>query len=505
MSTAPSESGTPATSPSPFNVREHGAAGDGSALDTAAIQRAIDRCFDAPHDGVVLFPPGVYRSGSLEIKTGVTLRLETGAVLQASGDIADYTLHGKQRGLFFAKHARRIAIEGAGVIDGGARHFYFPDRVHFKADFQRQYSRQGEAFLRDLDAIVHGPWDFDQRPPAITTLEDCDEVRVSGVTFRDAPNWTFRVMRCRTVSFEHLTLLNEVAIPNSDGIHVSACQNVRITACDITGGDDAIAITTVAARSGMADDCPEDRRRTENVVVSNCILRSRSSAVRIGYGPFDIERVVLSNLVIHGSNRGIGITTRDGGSIRDVICSHLAIDTDLVTGHWWGKGEPIHLTAVRGGGRGEDVDSPGTIENVSFANVTARSPAGCVAYAEQAGLIRELSFDDVRLRIRPSDFADAVGGNLDLRPLRDKTRTVFAHPIPAVYLHRVQGFDLNRFAVAWEENLPDWHTHAVHVHGCVDGRVTRLRGGACDPALEAVRLEDCEAVTHDDGPGTSHP
>ncbi|MFW5683071.1 MAG: glycoside hydrolase family 28 protein [Phycisphaeraceae bacterium] len=505
MNTAPSESGTPASPHSPFNVCEHGAAGDGSTLDTAAIQRAIDRCFDAPHDGVVLFPPGVYRSGSLELKTGVTLRLDAGAVLQASDDIDHYTLHGKPRGLFFAKHARRIAIEGAGVIDGGARHFYFPDRVHFKADFQRGYSRQGEAFLRDLDAIVHGPWDFDQRPPAMTTIEDCDEVRVSGVTFRDAPNWTFRVMRCRTVSFDNVTLLNEVAIPNSDGIHVSACQNVRITACDITGGDDAIAITTVAARSGMADDCPPDRRRTENVVVTNCILRSRSSGVRIGYGPFDIERVVLSNLVIHGSNRGIGITTRDGGSIRDVICSNLAIDTDLVTGHWWGKGEPIHLTAVRGGGKGEDVTSPGTIENVNFSNVTARSAAGCVAYAERPRWIRDLNFDDVRVRIRRSDFADAVGGNLDLRPLRDKTKTVFAHPIPAVYLHGVHGFDLHRVAVAWDENLPAYHTHAVHAHGCRDGRIVQLRGGACDPAREPVLLEDCEAVTHEDGRGASRP
>ena len=505
MTSAPSDRGTPASPFPSFNVLEHGATGDGTTRDTAAIQHAIDRCFDAPHNGVVLLPPGVYRCGSLELKTGVTLRLEPGAVLQASDDIADYTLHGKQRGLLFAKHARRIAIEGAGVIDGGARHFYFPDRVHFKADFQRAYSRQGEAFLRDLDAIVHGPWDFDERPPAMVTLEDCDEIRVSGVTFRDSPNWTFRVMRCRTVRFENLTLRNEVAVPNSDGIHVSACQNVRITACDITGGDDAIAITTVAARSGTADDCPPDRRRTENVVVTNCILRSRSSAIRIGYGPFDIDRVVLSNLVIHGSNRGIGITTRDGGSIRDVLCSNLAIDTDLVTGHWWGKGEPIHLTAVRGGGKGDEVDRPGIIEGVSFSNVTARSAAGCVAYGERPGWIRALNFDNVRLRIRPSDFADAVGGNLDLRPLKDPTKTVFAHPIPAAYLHGVHGFDLHRFAVAWEENLPDYHTHAVHAHGCRDGRIARLRGGAYDPALEPVLLEDCQAVAIEGDRSASNP
>ena len=74
-----------------YNVRYYGAHGDGEALDTAAIQAAIDACH-AGNGGLVLLPQGTYLTGTLYLKSQVTLHLEARAVLLGSTDIADYAL-----------------------------------------------------------------------------------------------------------------------------------------------------------------------------------------------------------------------------------------------------------------------------------------------------------------------------------------------------------------------------------------------------------------------------
>src|SRR5687767_11414390 len=81
---APTKAGT-------FNVKDHGARGDGKTLDTAAIQAAIDAAAKAG-GGTVQFDGGVYLTGSLFLKTGVRLALKTGVRLLGSRDLAHYPL-----------------------------------------------------------------------------------------------------------------------------------------------------------------------------------------------------------------------------------------------------------------------------------------------------------------------------------------------------------------------------------------------------------------------------
>src|SRR5512133_1436323 len=78
--------------PSFFDVRKHGATGDGATLDTAAINRAVDACH-AAGGGVVYMPPGVYHSGTVLLRSNVTLYLEAGATLLGSKNLADYAKH----------------------------------------------------------------------------------------------------------------------------------------------------------------------------------------------------------------------------------------------------------------------------------------------------------------------------------------------------------------------------------------------------------------------------
>jgi len=74
-----------------FNVRESGAVGDGKTKDTAAIQAALDRCA-AAGGGTVVVPAGDYLTGSLDVKSHTTLRVEKDATLVGSPDLDDYPI-----------------------------------------------------------------------------------------------------------------------------------------------------------------------------------------------------------------------------------------------------------------------------------------------------------------------------------------------------------------------------------------------------------------------------
>lgn len=122
------------------NVRAHGARGDGRTLDTRAIQAAIDAAGQS--GGTVFFPPGEYRSGTLRLRSRITLRLDAGATLIASKDAADFDpveplghdpfsdpeTSDFGFALLRGNDLARVSILGPGRIDGTARVGVVPSR-----------------------------------------------------------------------------------------------------------------------------------------------------------------------------------------------------------------------------------------------------------------------------------------------------------------------------------------------------------------------------------------
>ena len=115
-----------------FNIKSHGAIGDGVAMDTEAVQKAIDACH-AAGGGMVWVPAGDFQIGTIRLKSNITLSLDYGASLLGSTDLADYPTDGldnpREGGphcLIYAKDAANITIEGLGVIDGRGTHDEFP-------------------------------------------------------------------------------------------------------------------------------------------------------------------------------------------------------------------------------------------------------------------------------------------------------------------------------------------------------------------------------------------
>ena len=304
-----------------YDILTFGAKGDGMTDDAVAIQEAIDRC-SADGGGVVLFPRNhVFLSGPVELKSNVELHLEATAMLKANPDESIYKLSafGENRGegmlWLWAKDAKNISITGKGTIHGNGIAF-------MGAELEDSYE------LKPLADQT-----FDPRPHVLT-LTNVQNLTIRDVTIREGAYWTVHLIGCDEAVIDGINLLNNLKIRNGDGIDLDHSKNVRIANCHITSGDDCI--------------CLKNRREFEqygschDIVVTNCVMSSRSCAIKIGSENMDsIYNVVFDNCIITGSNRGLGIQNRDEGTVTDVVFSNIQLDCRLWSDVWWGKSEPI--------------------------------------------------------------------------------------------------------------------------------------------------------------------
>jgi hypothetical protein len=236
--------------------------------------------------------------------------------------------------------------------------------------------------------------------------------------------------------------------------------------CDIRAGDDAFIITGFT----MDEETPgynlEEQQKyqfgnkteyAENISVSNCHLQSRSSAIRVGYGQHPIRRCTFTNIVIYGSNRGIGIFAHDAADIEELIFSDIIIDTRLHNGQWWGNGEPIHLSSIS---RFED-QPVGTIRKVQFNNIIATGEHGIIAYGHPDSPMEKISFRNVQLKVKKGKETIGYGGNVDLRPAADISMQIFEHDIPGLFARYVNGLEITDFDLEWGKDLPGFFTHGI--------------------------------------------
>lgn len=389
-----------------YNVVDYGAVGNKIADDAKAIQQAIDEC-SANGGGTVLLPANhTFMSGPLCLKSNVDLHLEATAVLLANPDEGIYKLSafGENRGegmmWIYANGADNISITGKGTIHGN-----------------------GIAFMgKELDDSyeLKPVTTFDPRPHVLT-LTDVKNLTIRDITIRDGAYWTVHLIGCDGAVIDGINLLNNLKIRNGDGIDLDHSRNVRISNCHITSGDDCI--------------CLKNRREFEqygpchDITVTNCVMTSRSCAIKIGSENMDsIYNVVFDNCVITRSNRGLGIQNRDEGTVTDVMFSNIIMDCQLWSDVWWGKAEPIYVTSYpRANGnhkdanwrfpKGETVGRCGEVSRIYFNNIVANSENGCFVGGDVEGKVNNVHFSNVRL-VRKKVTA-YEGGAIDLRPCRD--------------------------------------------------------------------------------------
>ena len=381
----------PSAAQTVYDVTTAGAVGDGKTDDAKVIQRVIDRCSEEGGGRVLLPRNHVFMAGPLELKSNVELYLEATATLKANPDESIYHLSafGKNEGegmlWLYANDAENISITSKGTIHGNGIAF-------MGAELEDSYE------LKPLADQA-----FDPRPHVLT-LTNVRNLMIRDVTIKEGAYWTVHLIGCNEAVIEGINLLNNLKIRNGDGIDLDHSKNVRISNCHITSGDDCI--------------CLKNRREFEqygschDITVTNCVMSSRSCAIKIGSENMDsIYNVVFDNCIITGSNRGLGIQNRDEGTVTDVVFSNIQLDCRLWSDVWWGKAEPIYVTSYpRANGNHKDANwrfpkgqiegKCGEVSRIYFNNITATSENGCFVGGDEQGKVKDIFFNNVRVNLK---------------------------------------------------------------------------------------------------------
>lgn len=292
-----------------------------------AIQKAIDAAAGAG-EGTVVFSAGTYLSGSVYLKSHVTLELEKDAVLLGSPHRMDYqklNFHG----LLLADKQHDITVVGAGVIDG-----------------------QGRALAADTERLLKDgqiPDAKEGQRPVIIDFRDCTNVTVRDITLKNSACWVEEYRSCDTVSLENIKV-RSIAALNNDGMDIDGCSHVKVRGCDIDSEDDGICLKS-------------DDQACDDVLVENCRVRSSCNALKFGtHSHTGFKNIICRNLEIYDTYiSGIALEIVDGGEMDNVQVSNIRITTTH---------NPIF---IRLGHR--DVNGPvGTFHNVTLSDITADIP-----------------------------------------------------------------------------------------------------------------------------------
>lgn len=400
-------------------VTDFGAVGNGVTDDAAAIQEAIDACARSGGGRVVFESGKTFLAGPLRMASNVDMHMEPNSVLLANPDESIYRLsafganEGEGMMWLHGKDIENFSISGTGRIDGNAVAFMGKEL--------------DDSF--ELKPVTV----FDPRPHVLT-LVNARKVNISDVTIANSAYWTIHLVGCYDVAISDISLLNNLKVRNGDGIDIDHSRKVRISNCFIESGDDCICLKN---RREFEEYGP-----CEDIVVTNCIMTSRSCAVKIGSENMDrIARVLFDNCIIMGSNRGIGIQNRDEGSVENVTFSNITLECRLFSDVWWGKSEPIYVTSYpRARGNHKDAGwrfpkgavkgEAGPVRDIRFINISAVSENGIFIGCDTPGKVSGLLFDNVDLNLEKT--TSFPGGVYDRRPcegegfLNSETYGIFA-------------------------------------------------------------------------------
>jgi hypothetical protein len=435
-----------------FDVTTFGVKNDASVNQAQAIQRAIDACARAG-GGTVYFPAGDYVSGTITLKNNVTLYLAGGATLWGSRRIEDYEpLH-----LIYAQNAENIAIEGNGTINGNGDAFWEPN---FKAKAKR--------------------------PTPLIELVGCRNVHIRDIRIRNMPGWGIHPWECDGVFIRGISMITDMRGPNTDGIDPDSSRNVMISDSYIEGGDDAICLKTTKRPGGGPV------RACENVTVTNCVLISDDSAIKLGTASYgDFRDCTFSNCVITGTRYGIAMYIKDGALVEGIRFSNITIDTSVAhynqqtrsTREW--VEYPIFLDLEK---RGEN-SVLSRVRDVSFSDISIRSKGRVLVGGLPERPLENLTFRNIVMRMtgfEPVEKQKKPRGVANIRPTTPETD--YSTVPAAMIFANVAGLNLRDVNVIWDAaSVQD--RHAVWAGNVSDLSIEGFRGAPSGAKLAAIGLE----------------
>ena len=431
-----------------YNIRNYGAKGDKTTVDTTAVQAAIDACA-ADGGGTVLVPAGTFVIGTVELKSNVTLHVAAGGTLLGSGDGKQYhavdaiplhgdtTLNDGNWALLFAVHAKNFTIEGPGTIDG-----------------------QGAQFHSAVRGTPPPSGLGGNKRPYHVLVYQCENFTIRNLSLVDCAYHSIRVIESQRMFFEGIYIHSRVN-SNNDGFHFISAEQVRLSNCTVKCGDDACA---------MFGSC-------RYITVTNSYFSTRWSVFRFGgghAGDISVSNCVLKE--VYGCP--FKFQGDPGSQFENISFSDLVLDD--VTG-------PISISVGRGRWRASDGPSPEVVppvmvRNISFSNihgnVTAHAPAqlseGTLGVGSRPGEIHSAivlnAIDDAVIEnITLSNIHLTFGGGGSAEEAARDIPKVFGEyfelgPIPAygLYARNARALTLNN--VRFEVKEPDLRPAVMFDH-----------------------------------------
>lgn len=349
---------------------------NGTTLNTTSIQKAIDYIHDNG-GGRLVFNVGRFVTGSVYIKSNVTIHLEEGAIILGSLNPFDYNRHGYWTSLIFAFDQENIGITGEGVIDG--RGYQVAQNV---------LSMIHKGIIRDT-ALKNDRPNEGLRPQNIY-FKGCKNVTIKGIIIKNPASWNQQYDQCKNLLVEHITV-DSKNYWNNDGIDITDCDSVLVRNNYFDAADDGICL-----KSHHPDFL------CQNVIITNNMIRSSANGIKLGtasMGGFKNIRIV-NNTVFDTYRSAITMAAVDGGIIENIVVDSLKV---LNTGNVFF----LRIGERRPGKKGR-------MKNISISNVYAEVPAT----KADAGYNYEGPVEDLPRNISPASIVgmpDAAIENVVIR------------------------------------------------------------------------------------------
>ena len=360
-----------------YLATDFGAKADGITLNSASIQAAIDFA-SANGGGRVVFTPGNFVTGTIYVKDGVTLHLESGATLLGSTNPWDYVKdpYVGWTSMIFSIKQKNVGITGKGTING---------RGFITANHMVEYIHRG---------LFEDPLKLD-RPNEVNRPEniyfrECENVTITGITLKDPGSWNQTYDQCRNVYVDGLTV-DSKSYWNNDGIDIVDCEDVVIRNCYIDAADDVYCF-----KSHSHD------HMCKNVLLENCVGRSSANGVKFGtVSKGGFKNFVIRNITMFDTYRSaVTFAAVDGGEIEDILVDgvrslHTGNVVFLRMGERWNKITSLGLSEKD---RKDVRRKTPCMKNVTIRNVYAEVPMD----KPDAGYNYEGPIEDLPRNISPA-------------------------------------------------------------------------------------------------------
>jgi hypothetical protein len=245
----------------------------GAELQTGGIQKAIDQV--SKKGGVLFVPNGKYLTGTFIIRKNVTLYLESGALIQGSGNLKDYNDNGDNK-------TKKITYEKGALI-------YFDKADNAKIMGRGTIAMQGTKVKAETGVKIR-----------TCNLRECKNAGIYDVVLRDAGGFNIHILHSSGIMMKGYKIINDLSLPNQDGTDPDGSNGVTVDDVFMYTSDDAIAVKA-------------DSRLCENVLVKNCVFWTVKSALKVGSDPyFNARNIIFQNNDVVHADRALALYAGKG-------------------------------------------------------------------------------------------------------------------------------------------------------------------------------------------------